>query len=108
MTGNEMIAAVERRLPILFIVSNNGSYGSIRIHQERTYPGRHVGTSLTNPDFVAIARAFGMPAERIDDRAALDAAIARGLSAEPPCFIEIATSLAASLPTTAASHNAFD
>jgi acetolactate synthase I/II/III large subunit len=98
MTGNEMIAAVERNLPILFIVSNNHCYGSIRIHQERVYPGRHVGTTLFNPDFLQIASAFGMPAERIDCRADIDAAMARGLAAEGPYFIEVTTSLAAVLP----------
>ena len=64
MTGNEMIAAVERKLPILFILANNASYASIRIQQELHYPGRVLGTSLFNPDFEQIARAFGMRAQR--------------------------------------------
>ncbi len=100
MTGNEINAAVERNLPILFIVSNNNCYGSIRIHQERTYPGRHVGTTLSNPDFVKIAEAFGVTAERISHVAQIDAAIDRGLAAQQPYFIEVATSLAAVLPKT--------
>ncbi|MFT4066294.1 thiamine pyrophosphate-dependent enzyme [Paraburkholderia sp.] len=89
MTGNEMIAAVARRLPILFIVSNNDCYGSIRLHQQRAYPGRHVGTSLVNPDFVTLARAFGIEAERIDASTDIDAAIERGLAARQPYFIEV-------------------
>jgi acetolactate synthase I/II/III large subunit len=102
MTGNEMIAAVERGLPILFIVSNNNCYGSIRIHQERAYPGRHVGTTLFNPDFVQIARAFGVTAERVAAVSEIDAAITRGLAAEGPYFIEVTTSLAAVLPAVSA------
>ncbi len=98
MTGNEMIAAVERKLPILFIVSNNACYASIRIHQERSYDGRYPGTSLFNPDFTAIARGFGMRAETITDETGIDAAIARGLAAREPCFIEVKTSLQAVLP----------
>ena len=103
MTGNEINAAVERNLPILFIVSNNNCYGSIRIHQERSYPGRHVGTTLSNPDFVKIAEAFGVTAERIVRADQIDAAIKRGLAAQQPYFIEVATSLAAVLPKTSPS-----
>ncbi len=100
MTGNEMIVAVDRQLPILFILSNNQSYGSIRVHQERQYPGRHVGTSLTNPDFVGIARAFGIQAERVGTADQIDAALARGLAARQPYFIEVMSSLSASFPVS--------
>jgi acetolactate synthase-1/2/3 large subunit len=101
MTGNEMIAAVERRLPILFVLSNNNCYGSIRIHQVRNYPGRHAGTGLSNPDFTAIARAFGMGAECVDRVEAVEAAVARGLATDAPYFIEVKTSLSAVLPQAA-------
>lgn len=100
MTGNEMIAAVERQLPILFIVSNNASYGSIRLHQERQYPGRVSGTSLSNPDFPALAAAFGMASSRVEHAGQVDAAIAAGLRADGPRFIEVRSSLAAILPDT--------
>ena len=98
MTGNEMIAAVERKLPILFVLSNNASYASIRIHQERYYPGRTSGTDLFNPDFVAMAEAFGMQTLRIDNAEDIDAAIAQGLAATGPMFIEVRTSLSVVLP----------
>lgn len=98
MTGNEMIAAVERKLPILFILSNNNCYASIRIHQELHYPGRHVGTSLFNPDFIRIAEGFGMPCEAVTETVQIEAAIARGLAATGPYFIEVQTSLKAALP----------
>ena len=101
MTGNEMIAAVQRRLPILFILANNGSYASIRIHQERAYPTRHPGTDLFNPDFLAIAQGFGMAAERVDREEHIEAALQRGLQADGPYFIEVMTSLQVTLPLTA-------
>jgi len=65
MTGQEMILAVERKLPVLTVISSNGTYGSIRKHQEQHYPDRVCGTSLFNPDFVAMAQSFGMPGWRI-------------------------------------------
>ncbi len=98
MTGNEMIAAVERRLPILFILANNASYASIRIQQELHYPGRVLGTNLFNPDFEQIARAFGMQAQRVDRLDELAAALRSGLAGDGPHFIEIKTSLAVTLP----------
>jgi acetolactate synthase-1/2/3 large subunit len=98
MTGNEMMAAVERRLPILFIVSNNGSYGSIRAHQDRDYPGRHLGTDLFNPDFARVAQAFGMRAEQVAADTDIEAALQRGLAAQEPYLIEFLTRLPAVPP----------
>lgn len=98
MTGNEMIAAVERRLPILFVVSNNDCYGSIRLHQQRHYPGRTVGTSLTNPDFVRLAHAFGVQAERVERSAQIGAAIERGLASRQPYLIEVTSRLSGAPP----------
>ena len=98
MTGNEMIAAVERKLPILFILCNNGSYASIRIQQELHYPGRVIGTTLNNPDFEQIARAFGMRAQRVTREDEVAAAVAAGLAAGAPAFIEVKASLAVTLP----------
>ncbi|MGO4001484.1 thiamine pyrophosphate-dependent enzyme [Pseudomonas fluorescens] len=101
MTGNEMIAAVEHQLPILFIVSNNNCYGSIRVHQDKTYPGRHIGTTLSNPDFVGIARSFGVEAERVTHFNDIEGALQRGLQAKKPYFIEVRSSLSAILPVEA-------
>jgi acetolactate synthase-1/2/3 large subunit len=98
MTGNEMILAVQRQLPILFILANNGSYASIRIHQDRAYPTRHLGTDLFNPDFAAMAKGFGMPVEKIDREDQIEAALKRGLEANGPYFIEVQTSLKVTLP----------
>jgi acetolactate synthase-1/2/3 large subunit len=59
MTGQEFATAVQHDLPVIIIVCDNGMYGTIRMHQEREYPGHVVGTSLRNPDFAALARAYG-------------------------------------------------
>jgi len=59
MTGQEFATAVQYRLPVIVIVYDNGCYGTIRMHQEREYPGRVSGTDLINPDFAAMARSFG-------------------------------------------------
>ncbi|MGE0802305.1 MAG: thiamine pyrophosphate-dependent enzyme [Lautropia sp.] len=95
MTGNEMILAAARRLPILFILSNNCNYGSIRVHQDREYPGRHAGTTLVNPDFVSLARAFDVTAERVTASAQVGAALRRGLASQGPYLIEVRTRLPA-------------
>ncbi len=104
MTGNEMIAAVERKLPVLFIVSNNACYASIRINQERCYPGRISGTSLFNPDFRALAAAFGMKALLVENDEQIDQAIAYGIAAQEPVFIEVRTDLVPVLPSRNHAH----
>jgi acetolactate synthase-1/2/3 large subunit len=82
MSGQELATAVQYELPIVILVVDNGMYGTIRMHQERHFPGRVVGTDLVNPDFEALARAFGAygeTVERTDDFAgALDRALAAG------------------------------
>ena len=83
MNGQEFATAVQYDLPIVCIVCDNASYGTIRMHQERDFPGRVVATDLRNPDFAAYARAFGgfgITVERTEDfPAALDAALASGV-----------------------------
>ncbi|WP_424362892.1 thiamine pyrophosphate-binding protein [Methylocystis parvus] len=66
MNGQEFATAVQYELPIIVIVCDNASYGTIRMHQERNYPARVVGTDLKNPDFAAYARAFGGFGARVD------------------------------------------
>lgn len=85
MNGQELATAIQYDLDPIFIVVNNGMYGSIRMHQERYYPRRVHGTDLTNPDFVALAKSYGAYAElveRTDDfAAAFDRAKASGRAA---------------------------
>ncbi len=59
MTCNEMSTAIQHGAHVIVLVFNNGKYGTIRMHQEKTYPGRVSGTALTNPDFAALARSYG-------------------------------------------------
>jgi acetolactate synthase-1/2/3 large subunit len=97
MTGNELAVALERGLRLKVILSENGIYGSIRIHQERDYPGRTVGTSFRNPDFALIGRAFGMTVTRLASDADLDR-LPDLLAAPESSLIVVATSVEAILP----------
>ena len=85
MTGQEFATAVQYRAPAIFIVVNNGMYGTIRMHQERSFPGRVYASDLHNPDFAAYARAFGgfgATVEKTEEFAgAFEAARASGLPA---------------------------
>ncbi len=80
MTVQELATIRQYGARAVFVVVDNGVYGTIRMHQERDYPARISGTDLKNPDFAALGRAFGLDAWRVettaDFRAALDAAIA--------------------------------
>ena len=59
MTGQEFATAVQYNVPIITVIADNGMYGTIRMHQERDYPGRVVATALRNPDFAGYATVFG-------------------------------------------------
>ena len=66
MTVQELATAVQFGAALVVIVFNNGIYGTIRMHQERHYPGRVSGTDMVNPDFAALARAFGGHGETVE------------------------------------------
>jgi len=70
-------------------VVDNGSYGTIRMHQERDYPTRVSGTELTNPDFVQLARAYGWRAERVETTAAFEPAFGRAMQAGAPTLLHL-------------------
>ena len=93
MNGQELATAVQYQLPVLFIVVNNGMYGTIRMHQEREYPARVHGTALRNPDFAALARAYGAHGETVEETAQFAPALARALAATKashgPALIEV-------------------
>ena len=93
MTGNEMIAAVERNLPIRFIVSNNSSYGTIRLYQERNHPDRSIATDLTNPDFAAVAEAYGIRGFKIERDEEIKPVIDEAFKVDGPSLVEVKTSL---------------
>ncbi|MEC5406009.1 thiamine pyrophosphate-binding protein [Paraburkholderia sp. MPAMCS5] len=89
MNGQELATAVHYRANAIFIVVNNGMYGTIRMHQERSYPGRVSGTALTNPDFAVLARAYGVHGEFVDTTAAFAPAFERAAASGRPALIEI-------------------
>ncbi|TLP46848.1 thiamine pyrophosphate-binding protein [Cohaesibacter sp. CAU 1516] len=91
MTCQEFATATQEGAPIKVIVVNNGIYGTIRMHQEREYPARLSGTSLTNPDFAAMARAMGGLAETVTRTEDFAAAFARIMAHDGPALIEIIT-----------------
>jgi acetolactate synthase-1/2/3 large subunit len=92
MHGQEFATAVQYALPIIVLVIDNGMYGTIRMHQERHYPGRVSATELKNPDFADYARAFGGHGERVETTAefgpAFERAVASGLPAILHCLID--------------------
>jgi acetolactate synthase-1/2/3 large subunit len=88
MTCNEMSTAVQHGAKPIVIVMNNGRYGTIRMHQEKTYPGRVSGTALVNPDFAAFARAYGGFGEVVKASADFPAAFARAQAAGTVAVIE--------------------
>lgn len=77
MNGQELATAVQAGASMLVIVVDNGAYGTIRMHQEREFPGRISATRLANPDFAALARAYGAWAETVETTEAFAPALAR-------------------------------
>ena len=89
MTGQELATAVQYRRNVIILVVNNGMYGTIRMHQEREYPGRVLGTELANPDFAALARAFGAHGEVVERTEDFAAAFERAEAAGTPALLEL-------------------
>ena len=94
MTGQELATATGYGAgsgagKLISIVVDNGTYGTIRMHQEREYPGRVSGSDLFNPDFVALARAYGWRAERVDATAGFEPAFRAALAAPRPTLMHL-------------------
>ena len=89
MSGLELATAVQYQLPIVIFVVNNRMYGTIRMHQERHFPGRVVGTDLVNPHFAAYAAAFGAYGEVVTRTEDLEAVVERALGAGRPAVVEL-------------------
>ncbi len=88
MTLNELSTAVQHGAAPVIVVMNNGRYGTIRMHQERTYPGRVSGTDLANPDFAALARAYGGHGETVVEQEEFGPAFARARAAGVVAMID--------------------
>jgi len=94
MTGQELATASAHGAgqgvgKLVIVVVDNGTFGTIRMHQERDYPARVSGTSLANPDFVQLALAYGWHAERVDATAQFEPAFARALQADRPTLLHL-------------------
>jgi acetolactate synthase-1/2/3 large subunit len=87
MNGQEFATAVQYGLPLIVIVADNGMYGTIRMHQERDYPERVVGTALKNPDFAVYAKAFGGHGERVEATEEFWPAFERAVAARKPAIL---------------------
>jgi acetolactate synthase-1/2/3 large subunit len=89
MAANELATAVRYELPIVVVVVNNAMYGTIRMHQERRYPGRVSGTELVNPEFAAFAESFGAYGELVPSTAEFPDALERALAIDLPAVLEV-------------------
>ncbi len=89
MNGQELATAVQYRLAVVFVVVDNGMYGTIRMHQERHYPARVSGTDLVNPDFAALARAYGASADTVSRTEEFAPAFERALAAGRPALLHL-------------------
>ena len=89
MSASELATARQADAPIVVLVVDNGMYGTIRMHQERRFPGRVSGTDLLNPDFAALAEAFGCHAERVERTDTVPGALDRALAAGRPAVLHL-------------------
>jgi acetolactate synthase I/II/III large subunit len=103
MTGQDFATAVQYGLPVIVVISDNGLYGTIRMHQERDYPGRIVATALKNPDFVAYAMAFGGYGALVEKTADFPAAFGAAQASGKPSIIHLKIDAEAITPTATLS-----
>jgi acetolactate synthase I/II/III large subunit len=99
MTGQDFATAVQYELPVIVLVADNGIYGTIRMHQERDYPGRVIATNLRNPDFVAYALAFGGYGALVEKSADFPAAFAAARASGKPSILHLKIDPEAITPT---------
>ena len=89
MSASELATAVQYELPVIVLVVNNRMYGTIRMHQERNYPGRVVGTDLLNPAFADFARSFGCHGDTVERTEDFPAAFERAVAAGIPAVLDL-------------------
>jgi acetolactate synthase-1/2/3 large subunit len=100
MTGQELATAVQYDAAIIVLVFDNGMYGTIRMHQEREFPGHTIGTDLRNPDFVGLARSYGADAWHVKRTEEFADAFQRARASKRPSLIHISVDPEAISPTT--------
>lgn len=89
MTLNEFSTAVQYKAPVIVVIANNGMYGTIRMHQEKEYPGRVSGTDLYNPDFASFALAYGGYGETVEADSDLSGAFKRAVDSRKPAILDL-------------------
>jgi acetolactate synthase I/II/III large subunit len=95
MMGTELATAIQYGVPVKVFISDNSSYGTIRLNQEKAYPGRSIATDLVNPDFAMMARSFGAHALKVARDQDVEAAVAEALAHDGPVVVAVKTSLRA-------------
>jgi acetolactate synthase-1/2/3 large subunit len=100
MAGQELATAVQYDAPIVVVILNNGMYGTIRMHQEKHYPGRVSGTEIRNPHFAAYARSFGCVGEIVENTEQFAPAMERCLASGKPAVIDVKMDPQAITPNT--------
>lgn len=104
MTSQELATAVQTGVRIVVIVIDNGIWGTIRMHQEREFPGRVHATTLVNPDFAALARAHGAVGLSVHRTEEIGPALEAALAADRPALIHVVIPAEAITPTTTLSR----
>jgi acetolactate synthase I/II/III large subunit len=99
MYPQELATAIQHHANLTIIIVNNGLYGTIRMHQERRYPGRPIATDIVNPDFVALGQSFGAYAERVSNTAQFPDAYRRAAAAGRPAVLELMVDPGQSTPS---------
>jgi acetolactate synthase-1/2/3 large subunit len=100
MNGQELATAVAHGAEMLVLVIDNGGYGTIRMHQEREFPGRVSGTELANPDFAALGRAYGCWAETVETTEQFAPALARAMGERGVRLLHLKTDIDITTPAT--------
>src|SRR5271163_2062133 len=103
MNGQEFATAVQYEIPVIMVVLDNGMYGTIRMHQERHYPGRVTATGLRNPDFAALARAYGGHGETVEKTGEFATAFERAVASGKPAIVHVKTNPDVITPLTTLS-----
>jgi acetolactate synthase-1/2/3 large subunit len=89
MSGQELATAAQHGARPLVLIVNNSMYGTIRMHQERSYPGRTIGTDLKNPDFAVLAKVYGAHGERVTRTDQFPDALGRARASGTAAVIEL-------------------
>ena len=103
MTSQELATAAHHGINVIIIIVNNGMFGTIRMHQEKHFPGRIIATQLANPDFRILAQAYGAHAEMVSRTKDFPAAFERARESGKPAIIELKVDPEAITPTSTLS-----